>query len=509
MVGRRIVYKNTLTGVFFYFLTCSLTFEGVFILKSDLLQETASKGRKPTIKEAVVAMFLVIVVILTSINTALVLETALALGALVAAVFGFYLGYGWQDIEKGMLDGIRNGLGACLIVMIIGMVIGTWILGGTIQTLIYYGLKILTPSTFLPAALLLCAITSVLIGTSLGTIATMGIVLLGVAEGLNIPKAIAVGAIVTGAVFGDKVSPMSDSTNMTAAMTGTDLFDHVRSMLYVSGPGLVISLILYTIIGNKYISGSIDIGTLNETLSTLSTNFNISPITLIPPVLVLALTIKKVPAIPALMASFVTSSIFSILTQGASIADILNVAANGYVSETGYKIVDSLLTQGGVNAMMSTVAMIILGTAMGGILEECGVLEVLLESLLKFIKKPRDLILASLISAYIILIATGEMMVTIILSGRTLEPAYREMNIDTSVLSRTLESAATLGCSVLPWGVVSLYIQNIFDIGFEFIPYTFLPFIAPVITIIYAFTGFATWPQNRREVKKVKPNLIN
>lgn len=455
------------------------------------------KKRKPTTKEAVVAIILVITVILASINTALVLETALALGVLVAAIFGFYLGYDWTDIEKGMFDGIRNGLGACLIVMIIGMVIGTWILGGTIQTLIYYGLKILTPRIFLPTALLLCAITSVLIGTSLGTIATMGIVLLGVAEGLNIPKAIAVGAIVTGAVFGDKVSPMSDSTNMTAAMTKTDLFDHVHSMLYVSGPGILISLILYTVIGRTYISGSIDMVTLNKTLSTLSNNFNISLITLVPPILVLGLTIKRVPAIPALMASFVTSSIFSFFTQGASIADIINVAANGYISETGYEIVDSLLTQGGINAMMSTVAMIILGTAMGGILEECRVLEVLLEALLRFIKKPRDLILASLVSAYIILMATGEMMVSIILSGRTLEPAYREMNIDTSVLSRTLEAAATLGCAVLPWGVVSLYIQNIFDIGFEFIPYTFLPFIAPAITIIYAFTGFATWTQKK------------
>lgn len=471
------------------------------------LTKTVSKGRKPTTREAIIAMLLVIGLILVSINTVLVLETALALGALVAALFGFYLGYDWEDIEKGMLDGIRNGLGACLIVMIIGMVIGTWILGGTIQTLIYYGLKILTPSTFLPAALLLCAITSVLVGTSLGTIATMGIVLLGIAEGLNIPKAIAVGAIVTGAVFGDKVSPMSDSTNLTAAMTNTDLFDHVRSMLYISGPGMIISLVLYTIIGKTYISGGIDMGTVERTLTVLSSNFNISLITLIPPVLVLGLTIKKVPAIPALMASFITAGIFSIFTQGASIADILDVAANGYVSDTGFEIVDSLLTQGGINAMMGTVAMIILGTAMGGILEECRVLEVILESLLKFIKKPRDLILASLVSAYIILIATGEMMVSIILSGRTLEPAYKEMNINTNVLSRTLETAATLGCSVLPWGVVSLYIQNIFDIGFEFIPYTFLPFIAPIIAIIYAYIGFATWTENE-DKKEVKGNLL-
>lgn len=451
------------------------------------------KGRMPTTKEAILALLLVILVILISIKTALVLETALVLGATTAAIFGFYLGYGWQDIEKGMLEGIRNGLGACIILIVIGMVVGTWILGGTIQTMIYYGLKLLTPQIFLPVGFILCSITSLLIGSSFGTIATMGIVLMGVAEGLNIPRAITAGAIVAGAMFGDKVSPLSDSTNLTAAMTGTNLFDHVHSMLYISGPGSLISLVLYTIIGKTYISGNIDYETINKILSVLSDNFNISFVTLIPPLLVIILSVLKVPAIAALMISFASSSILSTFNQGASFADILNVAANGFVSNTGHELVDRLLSQGGINAMMSTVAIIMAGTAMGGILERCGVLQTLLTSLMRYIKKPRDLILASLASAYIMLLATGEMMVSIIVPGRTLEPAYRKMGIDTSVLSRTLETAATLGCSILPWGVVTLYTQNVLGVGFEYIPYALLPFIAPILAIIYAFTGFATW----------------
>ncbi|WP_213974584.1 Na+/H+ antiporter NhaC [Tepidanaerobacter acetatoxydans] len=456
--------------------------------------------RKPTLKEAVIALLLVITVILISIKTALVLETALVLGTAAAVIVGFYLGYSWEDIEKGMLDGMRNGLGACIILIVIGMVIGTWILGGTIQTMIYYGLKLLTPQIFVPAGFMLCALTSVLIGSSFGTIATMGIVLMGVAEGLNIPRAITAGAIVSGAMFGDKVSPLSDSTNLTAAMTGTKLFDHVRSMLYVSGPSVAICLAIYGFVGHRYaIAGSVDFGTVESILTTLSSNFNLSIMTLIPPAIVIILSVLKVPAIIALMISFISAGALSIFTQGASLAGIIEVGANGFISNTGHELIDKLLTQGGINSMMSTVAIIMAGTAMGGILEKCGILQVLLENLMKHIKKPRDLILASLASAYIMLLATGEMMVSIIVPGRTLEPAFHEMKIHTSVLSRTLETGATLMCGALPWGVASVYAQNVLNVGLEYIPYCYLPFIAPIIAIIYAFVGFATFPAEPEE----------
>ncbi|HHV18531.1 MAG TPA: Na+/H+ antiporter NhaC [Thermoanaerobacterales bacterium] len=456
--------------------------------------------RKPTTGEAITALMLVIAVILISIKTALVLETALVFGATAAALVALYLGCSWEDIEKGMLDGMRNGLGACIILIVIGMVVGTWILGGTIQTMIYYGLKLLTPQIFVPVAFLLCSLTSVLIGSSFGTIATMGIVLMGVAEGLGIPRAITAGAIVAGAMFGDKVSPLSDSTNLTAAMTGTKLFDHVRSMLYVSGPGMIISLIIYSFVGRNYAAvENVNLGTVDSILSTLSSNFNLSLVTLVPPAIVITLSVLKVPAIAALMISFVSAGISSIFTQGASLAGIIEVGANGFVSNTGHELIDKLLTQGGVNSMMSTVAIIMAGTAMGGILEKCGILQVLLETLMKYIKKPRDLILASLASAYIMLLATGEMMVSIIVPGRTLEPAFREMKIHTSVLSRTLETGATLMCGALPWGVASVYAQNVLGVGLEYIPYCYLPFIAPIMVIIYAFIGFATFPAESEE----------
>lgn len=454
---------------------------------------TEEKIKKPDSKTAIIALLTVIAVILFSIRTALVLETALVLGAMTAALFALYLGLSWKEIEIGMIDGIKNALGASLILIIIGMVIGSWILSGTIQTMVYYGLELLSPGIFLPAAFLLAAVTSILIGSSFGTIATMGIVLLGVAEGLGVPKAITVGAIVSGAMLGDKISPMSDSTNLTAAMSSTELFDHIKSMLYISLPAALISLILYTVIGQFYLEGGADLANINQIMGNLEQNFNITLWTLIPPALMLLLSLFKVPAIASLSISFVTASVFAFITQGASFTAILNAAANGYQANTGMELLDNLLTQGGINNMMSTVAIIMAGTAMGGILEKARVLEVILESMLSFIKKPRDLILISLSSAYIMLLATGEMFVSIVIPGRTLAPAYQEMNIKTSVLSRSLETASTLGCSILPWGVVSVYIQNVMDIGFSYIPYTFLSFLAPIIAVIYAFSGTFTF----------------
>jgi len=389
-----------------------------------------------------------------------------------------------------------------MILMIIGMVVGTWILGGTIQTMVYYGLKLLSPQIFLPASFLLSTITSLLIGSSFGTMATIGIVLMGVAEGLGAPAAMTAGAIVSGAIFGDKLSPMSDSTNLAAAMSGTGLFDHIRSMSYVSVPTAAISITIYGIMGKMYISGNVNLGTVEKILNTLQGNFNISLITLIPPLLMIILSVLKVPAIASLSASFATASIFAVFTQGANLSEIINVAANGYVAETGFKLIDNLLTQGGINGMMSTVAIILAGTAMGGVLEKTNVLKVLLKSLMNYVKTPKGLVLSTLASAYMMLIATGEMMVSMIIPGRTLEPAYKELNIHNSVLSRSLETAATLGCAILPWGVVSVYIQNVLDVNLGYIQYTFLPFISPIITIIYAFMGFALFKRDDKDSKQ-------
>lgn len=455
------------------------------------------KVKEPNIKEAILALTVVISVILISIRTVLALEIALVFGCVASAIFALYLGHSWSSIQEGMIKGSKNGIGACFILVFIGMVIGVWILGGTIQTMIYYGLNILTPRTFLPIAFILCALTSSLIGSSFGTIATMGIVFMGISEGFMIPRPVAAGVILAGAMFGDKVSPMSDSTNLTSAMTKTDLFKHVKSMLYVTLPAAIISIVIYYFMGVSYSSSGVMNDTMvGEILDLMKSNFNISLVTLIPPLIVIVLSAMKFPAIPSLFISFLASSIFSVVTQGANLESIIRTASSGFSSQTGNELIDGLLSQGGISSMTGTITIILLGTAMGGILEQSGILKTLLNSLMEKISTPRDLILATLASGYIMIIATGEMMVSIIVPGKTLEPAYEKMNVDNSVLSRSLEISATLGCGILPWGVVSVYAQNILGVGFEYIPYAFLGFIAPAIAIIYSFLGFATFKRS-------------
>ena len=454
---------------------------------------TTKNGRTPSLKEAIVGFLIILSVIIGTIQVELVLETPLVFGAIAAALFALYLGYEWEYIQEGMMEGIKNGLIACLILIVVGMVVGAWILGGTIQTLIYYGLQLLSPSVFLPVAFLLCALTSLVVGTSFGTIATMGLVILGVGEGLGVPQAMTVGAIASGSIFGDKLSPLSDSTNLASAMSGADLFDHVKSMLVVIGPAALISLLMYAGLGATQEVGAVNLGEVEEILTALETNFNISFVTLLPPLLVITLSIFKVPALITLTVSFAIGALIAVISQGADFSSVITVAADGYTADTGVVFVDDLLTHGGINMMMSTVAIILAGTAMGGILEKCGVLEVLLEGLLKHVKTSRGLVLSTLVSSYIMLIASAEMMVSIIVPGRTFRPAYEERGLDLSVLSRTLETAATLGCIVLPWGVAALYLQGVLGVGFEFIPYTFVSFITPIIVIIYAFTGIAMW----------------
>lgn len=448
---------------------------------------------QPSSKQAYVILILVILTIIGSLFFSLELVPALFFGSVVASLGGLAIGYSWANIEEGMIKGIKNGIGAILILMIIGMVIGTWILGGTIPTLITYGLHLLSPSVFLPAGFVLSSVVSLLIGSSFGTIATIGIVLMGVGEILGFSSAVTAGMVVSGAMFGDKISPLSDSTNLTSSITGAPLFSHVKSMLYVSGPAVLISLILYYLIGVRRDTSDISLEIVNEIDFALNQIFNISLWTLLPVIVIVVLLALKLPAIPALSISFLTAGVSALITQGVGLAEVIEVAATGYVSETGVEIIDGLLSQGGVNSMVGTIAMIIVGTAMGGILEETRILDTILSSMNSVIHNPRNLILTTLLSGYMMLVATGEMYVSIILPGRVFRQAYDEMGVNRNVLSRTLESSATLGCGILPWGIVSKYAMDVLGVGYDYILFAFVPLLVPIIVILLAIFNIGTF----------------
>ncbi|KXZ39275.1 Na+:H+ antiporter, NhaC family [Alkalithermobacter thermoalcaliphilus JW-YL-7 = DSM 7308] len=411
--------------------------------------------------------------------------------SVVASLIAIKIGYKWSEIEEGILKSLNMGMQAMLILMIIGTIIGTWILSGVVPTMIFYGLNMLSPSIFLVATTIICSIVSLATGSSWTTAGTVGIALLGVGQGLNIPPYIVAGAIISGAYFGDKMSPLSDTTNLAPAMSGASLFDHIRHMAYTTIPAYIIALILYGIIGLRYSGGNVDPQSINIILDTLKSSFNINPILLLPPALVIMLVIFKVPAIPGLVGGAVIGGVFAALFQGASLSEIIEVAHYGFVSETGVELVDSLLSRGGLDSMMWTVSLIITALSFGGILESTGMLQVIAQSVLKFASTTGSLILVTILSAIFTNLVTGDQYLAIVVPGRMYKESYEKKKLHPKNLSRTLEDAGTLTSSLIPWNTCGAYMWTTLGVHpFAYLPYAFLNILNPLIAIIYGYTGF-------------------
>ncbi|SHH28067.1 Na+/H+ antiporter NhaC [Tepidibacter thalassicus] len=432
-------------------------------------------------------LFLFIVVFKYKASPHIALIGASAIAALVAV----YLGYTWSEIEKGILKSINMGMQAIIILMIIGTIIGTWILSGVVPTMIYYGLQILSPSIFLVATAVICAIVALSTGSSWTTVGTVGIALIGVGKGLGMPDYMIAGAIISGSYFGDKMSPLSDTTNLAPAMAGTNLFDHVRHMVYTTGPAFIIALILYGVIGIKYSNGNVNSDTINLILNTLNSSFNINIFLLLPPVLVIALVIFKVPAIPGLIGGTVIGGIFAVIFQGAGLKSIITSAQSGFLSETGVKVVDELLTRGGLDSMMGTVSLILCALTFGGILESTGMLETIAQSILKFAKGTGSLILVTIVSCIFANLVTGDQYLSIVVPGRMYKDAYRQRRLHPKNLSRTLEDAGTLTSSLIPWNTCGAYMSTTLGVSpLDYLPWAFLNIINPIIAVIYGYLGF-------------------
>ncbi|HQD41849.1 MAG TPA: Na+/H+ antiporter NhaC, partial [Bacillota bacterium] len=311
--------------------------------------------------------------------------------AAVASIVAIRAGYKWDDIQDGIIDGIKMSMQAILILMIVGMLIGVWILAGVVPTMIYYGLKILSPGIFLVATCLICCIVSLATGSSWTTAGTVGVALMGVGMGLGMPLPMVAGAIISGAYFGDKMSPLSDTTNLAPAMAGSDLFDHVKHMIYTTGPSLIIALILYGILGARYAGKELDVAQINQLLDGLAGQFAINPLLFIPPIIVILMVVFKVPAIPGLIGGVVLGGIFAAIFQGAGMSAIIEASHYGFVSETGIVEIDDLLSRGGLDSMMWTVSLIMIAMSFGGVLERTGMLNALLEKVLRVVNSTGSL----------------------------------------------------------------------------------------------------------------------
>lgn len=449
--------------------------------------------RKPTIWEAMIPVISLIIILSYSV---IVLEASphipLLGVAFITSLLAIYLwGFTWDDLEKSILETINMSMQASLTFLTVGIIIGTWILCGSVPTMIYYGLQILSPDIFLVAACLMCVIVSTATGSSWTTVGTVGIALIGIGQVLQIPLPIVAGAIISGAYFGDKMSPLSDTTNLAPAMAGATLFEHIKHMFYTTVPSLLISLVLYAFIGMKYTGHEMDTASINQLLTGLSNSFNISFIQLIPPVFVIGMVIFRIPAIPGLFFGAVLGGAFAILFQGASIGDVVNAAHYGYTSSTGIELVDTLLTRGGLDSMMWTLSLVICAMTLGGILEKSRVLEVIAEAILQFAKGTAGLISATVISCISVCLMTGDQYLSIVIPGRMYRKSYEKMGLHPKNLSRCLEDAGTLISPLVPWSSCAAYMVAMLGVStLSYLPFTFLCLINPVISIIYGITGF-------------------
>ncbi len=439
-------------------------------------------------------------------------QIALLLAGSVAAAIGMARGLGWKAIEEAIIQGIANAMIAILILLVVGSVIGSWMLSGTVQTLIWYGLLLLSPDWFYAAACLVCAIAATSIGSSWTVAGTLGVAFMGMATALQLNPAITAGAIISGAYFGDKLSPLSDTTNLAAAVTGTPLFVHIRNMLWTTLPGFAIAMVLYLLLGGR------DTGepsaAVAETMALMSAHYHISLWLLVPVVLVFVLAWRRVPPLIALFIGALVGGAMALVFQPASVGRFLGLGdgaspleglqavwlalATGYHSETGDAALDQLLSRGGMASMLETVWLILCAVSFGAVMERAGILQRVLAAILAPVRGVTGLIVTTVFACIGTNVMTAEQYISIILPGRLFRLEYARYGLARQNLSRTLEDSGTLTSALIPWSTCGAYMAGALGVAtLSYLPWTFFNLLGPVLCIAYAATHFRLVPLDR------------
>lgn len=455
---------------------------------------------------AVIPLSVMIVVMFVTI---VVLEQGphipLIIGTTVAAIVAWKAGYTWNEIEDSMYKGIRLALPAVVIIMLVGLTIGAWIGGGIVATMIYYGLKIITPSLFLVSITIICAVVALAIGSSWSTMGTIGVAGMGIGISMGIPAPMIAGAIISGAYFGDKMSPLSDTTNLASGLTNTNLFVHIRHMLYTTVPGLLIALIVYAVLGRNFGSNKINTNDIEQTINVLQDSFVISPFLLLIPLIVIILVAKKVPAIPALVVGILLGLLSQVFIQSGSFSDAFAALQSGFVIDSGNAMVDDLFNRGGLDSMMYTVSMTIVAMTFGGILEHTGMLQSIVNQILKVAKSAKGLVASTVVSCFATNATCSEQYISIVVPSRMYAKAYEEKGLHSKNLSRALEDGGTLTSVFIPWNTCGVFIFATLGVhAFEYAPYAVLNFVVPLLSIAYALTGFTITKLTNSELMNSK-----
>lgn len=441
------------------------------------------------------AILPIVTMIAVMIVTIVVLEQEphipLMIGTAVAAAVAWKFGHTWKDIQEMMFNGIKLAMPAILIIMLVGLTIGAWLGGGVIASMIYFGLKIINPAYFLVTITIICALVALVTGTSWGTMGTIGVAGMGIGLSMGIPAPMIAGAVISGAYFGDKMSPLSDTTNLASGLTETDLFDHIKYMFYTTIPGLIIALIVYWFLGRQFGQGSVATGDIDQIIAVLQTEFVISPWLLLIPLVVIVLVVKKVPAIPALGVGVLLGYLCHVFIQGGSPSLAMEALQSGFQIDSGNVMVDDLFNGGGLESMMYTVSMTIVAMTFGGILEYSGMLQVIMKKILTFIRSTGSLIATTIGTSLFTNVTCSEQYISIVVPSRMFAQTYKDKGLESKNLSRALEDGGTLTSVFVPWNTCGVFIFGTLGVhAFAYAPYAILNFSVPIISIVLAYTGF-------------------
>ncbi|MDW0112706.1 Na+/H+ antiporter NhaC [Sporosarcina saromensis] len=460
---------------------------------------------------AILPLFIMIgVMLLTVVKLEQGPHMPLIVGTTTAALVAWRYGFTWKEIEEMMYKGIKLALPAVVIIMLVGLTIGSWMGGGIVATMIYYGLQIITPGWFLVAITIICAIVSLAIGSSWSTMGTIGVAGMGIGLSMGIPAGMVAGAIISGSYFGDKMSPLSDTTNLASGLTGTDLFDHIKHMLYTTVPGFLIALGVYGFLGRRFADSNLNLEQIAQTSSVLQESFLITPWLLLIPLAVIVLVALKVPAIPALIVGIILGFLSQIFVQGGSLAGALEALQSGFAIETGNMMVDKLFNGGGLDSMMYTVSMTLVAMTFGGILEYSGMLQSIINQLMKGVKSSFSLITSTIATCIFTNATCSEQYISVVVPSRMFSKLYKKMGLHSKNLSRALEDGGTITSVFIPWNTCGVFILGTLGVGVaQYGPYAILNLVIPLISIIYAATGFSIVKMTKEELEAAKKEQLD
>lgn len=459
--------------------------------------------RKPAFWEAILPIIAMLVIL--TIGKGVLgysTEPLLILVSCVAAFIAFRVGVTWDEMLDEISNKIAKGMPAILILVTVGAMVGTWMAAGTIPLMIYYGVQIVNPKFLLVTAFLITAVVSVVTGTSWGSVATMGVALMGIASTLGVSLPATAGAVIAGSYFGDKMSPLSDTTNLAPIAAGSKLYEHIGHMFYTTVPATIVSLIIYAIAGmNANVSAGVNSETVTAMLAQLDTMFNWNILLLLPVIIVLAGSLLQKPTIPVMLLSTIVAGIEGVIFQGVSLKNVLSatvsgfdvsmIVRDGFDPATATAEITKLLNRGGMNGIMSTTLLVFCAFCFAGIMSRAGCLDVVLEKILSIAKSTGALITATVASCIVMALTTGNSYLSILIPGEMFRDAYKARGLAAKNLSRTLEDAGTVFVPLIPWSAAGAYMAS--TLGVEtmaYVPWAVLCYTGFIFAIIWGFTGF-------------------